>query len=371
MSETAFVVIFPSAFSKNKQSVLIANVRKILKIQNQSYQKIATDDDLITIDANDPVFASSAVNLLFGISRVSIARRVENKYDTVVSAIARIGASLLLSGEQFHVKVEGASTGYIPKDVEIAATSALIEKTHEMGCRPGSEEKHDKQIHCFLTRKNAYISIFSDRGHGGVPYNSQGEQAVCCIHDELSAVSCIESIKQGFDAKMLVCYNDANLMELVKLTNRIIPRTMSGAVTIEFFKVPTKDTATSILQRALVATKLSCRIAKKQKIPRVCIGLSPLTHPVWFIDQNTSLVAKDKLAPWVPLAGLDDEIIRTAKEMGLGKYLHKIERLGALKFAKNIPDISDILSQAERTHQTVTVKVGPNNIHDILDALKH
>lgn len=371
MSETAFVVIFPSAFAKNKLNILISNVRKILKVQNQPFQKIATDDGIITIDANDPVFASSAVNLLFGISRVSIARRVENKYDTVVSAIAKTGASLLLRGEQFHVKVEGASTGYIPKDVEVAATSALIEKTHEMGCRPGSEEKYDKQIHCFLTRKNAYISIFSDSGHGGVPYNSQDEKAVCCIHDEMSAISCIEAVKQGFDVRLLVCYNDANLMELVKLTNRIIPRTISGAVTLEFFKVPSKDTATSILQRALVATEISCRTAKKLKIPRVCIGLSPLAHPVWFIDQNVSLVTKSRLAPWVPLAGLDDEIIRTAKEMGLGKYLHKIERLGSLKFAKNVPGISDMLRQAESTRQIVTVKVGPNNVHDILDALKH
>ncbi len=30
--------------------------------------------------------------------------------------------------------------------MEVAATSALIEKTHQMDCRPGTEEKYDKLL---------------------------------------------------------------------------------------------------------------------------------------------------------------------------------------------------------------------------------
>ena len=372
MNEPAFVVVFPSIFAKNKQSLLVSNIKKILKIQNQRYSTITTDDDLIIIDANDPVFASSAINQLFGVGQVSIARRTENKFNGIVSTVAKIGTSLLLRGEVFYVKVEGYASGYLPKDVEIAATSALIEKTVDMECKPGTEAKHDKLIHCYLTKKNAYVSIFLEKGHGGVPYNSQEEQILCCIFDELSAISCLETIKQGFDVRILVCYTtDANLMELVKMTNRIIPRLPSPSVTLDFCQIAIKDTTKTLQQKILVTSGVLCQLAKKQKIQRVCLSLSPLVFPVWLIEQSLDTVTKSKLIPWIALAGMDQAIIDTAKEIGLGKYLSRIEKLGSLRFTKNKDDVSEIIQKAVKSHQSITVKIGPNNVHDILDSLEH
>ncbi|WKT58398.1 thiamine biosynthesis protein [Candidatus Nitrosotenuis chungbukensis] len=276
MNENAFVVVFPSVFAKNKKTLLINNIKKILKINNQKISQITRDDDLVVIDANDPVFASSAINLLFGVDKIAIARRVENKFDVMVSTIAKIGASLLLQGEQFYVKVEGHSSGYLPKDAEVAATSALIEKTTQMNSKPGTEEKHDKLIYCFLTKKNAYVSIFMDDGHGGIPYNSQGDKALCCVYDELSAISCLESIKQGFDVKIIVCYDDSNLHDLVKMINRILPRTVQTDVTLDFFKIPIKQRDAKSVQMAIkITTQILCGVAKLEKIKRVSLPLSP------------------------------------------------------------------------------------------------
>lgn len=373
MSENAFVVVFPSIFAKNKQNQLIANIKKILKIQKQQFGKITKDDEIIIVEANDPVFASSAINLLFGVDKVAIAKRVENKFDVLVASIAKIGANLLLRGDQFYVKVEGHSSGYLPKDVEVAATSALIDKAHQMESKPGSEEKHDKLIYCFITKKNAYVSIFVDNGHGGLPYNSQEESVVCAVFDELSAISCLESIKQGFAVKILVFYNnDSNLLEHVKMINRILPRTVSTQVTLEFFKMPLKQqSAKSLHQRIMAITEILCTVAKKEKIKRVSLSLSPLVFPAWLVDQNVGIVHQNKLVPWNALAGIDDSIISTAKEIGLGKYLHRIEKLGVLRFAKAEQDVSGLVQKTLATKETVTVTVGPNNIHDILDSLKH
>jgi len=373
MNEPAFVVVFPSIFAKNKQALLISNIKKILKIQNQQFSTITTDDELIIIDANDPVFASAAINQLFGVTQVSIARRVENKFNVIVPAIAKIGTGLLLRGETFYVRVDGHSTGYLPKDVEIAGTSALIEKVVDMDCKPGTEAKHDKMIHCHLTGKNAYVSIFLEKGHGGIPYNSQEEQILCCVFDELSAISCLEAIKQGFDVRILVCYTtDANLMELVKMINRIIPRLLSSYVTLEFCQIPVKqDSAKSLQQKILVVSGVLCQLAKKHKIQRVCLSLSPLAFPIWLIEQNLSIVTKNKLIPWIALAGMDQSIIDTAKEIGLGKYLSRIEKFGSLKFSQSKVDVSGIIQKTIKSHQTITVKIGPNNIHDILDSLNH
>lgn len=369
MSENSFVVVFPSIFARGKQSLLISSIKKILKIQGQQFNRIARDGELVIVDANDPVFASSSINQLFGVSRVSIARQVENRYDAVVSSIAKIGASLLLKGEQFHVKVEGESAGYLPKDVEVAATSALIEASSPMGCRPGTEERHDKQIHCFLTRKNAYISIFSDGGHGGTVHGWQGRM-VCCLYDALSAVSCLEALKQGFDVTIAVCYSDSNLTELVKMLNRIMPRMLSERTTLEFFRVPIRqESSKAALQRSKVAAHVACHVARHAGIKRVGLGLSPLTHPVSFIDELCELVSKSRLTPWVLLSGIDEQIIRTAKEIGLGKHLHSIERFGTYRFAEGAIDVSAAAKEALSSRQQIPVKVGPNNVHDILDQI--
>lgn len=370
MNENAVVVVFPSSFSKNKQNQMISNIKKILRVQNQKFNQITKDDDLIIIDANDPVFASTTVNLLFGVDKVAIAKQVENKFDELVSSIAKIGVNQLLKGDQFYIKVEGHSSGYLPKDVEIAATSALVEKTAEMECKPGTEQKHDKLIYCFLTKSKAYVTIFLDRGHGGIPYNSQGERIVCAIHDELSAVSCLETIKQGFDVKVVVCYvDDSNLLELVKMVNRIIPRLLRSKITIDFFML-NAGKKELLEQKIKVVTQIQCAVAKKEKIGRISLSLSPLLFPLWFIDQNTGFVLQNKLTPWITLAGIDDSIMTTAKEIGLGKYLQKIDRLSNQKFSRSKFE-QNMAKKVLATKQTVTVSVGPNNVHDILDSLKH
>jgi len=235
VSENASIIVFPSIFAQNKINSLVSNIKDILKIKNQKFQSIRRDDSLIVVDANDPVFTSSAINLLFGIERVAIAKEVKNEFDTVVSAITKIGSNLLLKGDKFYVKVEGHSSGYLPKDLEIAATSSLIEKTSKLGAKPGTEQNNDKILYTYLTKKHAFVCIFTDKGLGGVPYNSQKEKIVCGIFDELSAVSCLETIKQGFDVKLVVIYNTkSELLDLVKILNKILSRTLHSKIDLEF-----------------------------------------------------------------------------------------------------------------------------------------
>jgi len=89
-----------------------------------------------------------------------------------------------------------------------------------------------------LTKLNAYICIYYDNGLGGVPNNSQNKEIVCCIFDELSAVSCIETMKQGFDVKIIVCYSkDSELLHLVKMVNQIIRRMVKSKISLEFYRI--------------------------------------------------------------------------------------------------------------------------------------
>ena len=146
MKEVSYVVVFPTVFSKNKIPQLISNIKKILKIRNQEFKSIKRDCDVILVNSGDPVFSSSAINLLFGIEKVAIARQVKNDFKTIVSEITSVGGNLLLKGEKFLVKVEGTSKGFFTKDIEIAATSSIIEKKSNLGARPGTEENYNKLL---------------------------------------------------------------------------------------------------------------------------------------------------------------------------------------------------------------------------------
>ena len=374
MSQNASIVVFPSIFARNKIKQLESNIKKILKIKNQEFQKISRDESLIVIDANDPVFASSTINLLFGIKRVAIAKQIKNDFNTVVSEITKIGSNLLLKGEKFYVKVEGNPSGFMAKDVELAATSSLIDKTVKLGVKPGTEEKHDRMLYTFLTKSNAYVSIFVDEGHGGIPYNSQNEKVVCGIYDELSAVSCLETIKQGFDVKIIVCYKQkSELLNLVKILNQILPRTIKSKLELEFYQIPIKGSnSKSLLTQMGSVTKILIRVAKDNKIRRISLALSPLIFPLDFVEKSIKEVFDSDLTPKTPISGLDDDIFASAEEIGLRKYLPKIEKLGKMRFPnhQSVKEIQKIAENSLKTKKVVSITIGPNNVHDILDSLE-
>lgn len=375
MSDNALVVIFPSVFAHNKINSLVFNIKKILELQNQKFQKVRKDGSVIIVEANDPVFASSAINMLFGIEKVAIAKQVKNDYNTLVSSIAKIGMNLLLKGDRFYVKVEGQAKGFLPKDIEMAATSLLIEKTTKLDSKPGTEENYDKLIYTFLTKSNGYVCIFIDKGNGGIPNNSQNEKIVCCIYDELSAVSCLETIREGFDVKIIVCFQkESDLLNLVKIVNRIIQRTLKSKIELKFFKVKNNgSSARGYLLLVETIVEILLDVAIKDKLNRISLPVSPLIFPQSFIDKITCRISQKNIIPHIPLSGIDENILECAKEIGLGKYLSQIEKLGKMKFdvgTKGAGNSRKIAKQALSTKKVVAIALGPNNVHDIIDSLK-
>jgi len=373
MKNEVLVIVFPSIFSKNKVSSLISNIKKVLKIQNQKFRKIRKEGDVIIVEADDPVFASSAINTLFGIKGVAIAKRVNNNFESIVNGVSKAAVDIFLRGERFLLQIEGYAKGFTTKDIELAATSSLIEKTAGMGIKPGTSKKYDRKLYVYLTKLNAYICIYYDNGLGGVPNNSQNKEMVCCIFDELSAVSCLETIKQGFDVKIIVCYSkDSQLLHLVRMVNQIIHRTVKPKINLEFYKISINKKLASLLL-AEITTKMLVRIATISSTKRISLGLSPLIHPVDFVESLVKQAYNKNLVPYFPLSGLDDNVFETAKEIGLEKYLSRIKKLGSSKFYnfKQSPKkIEKIVEESIMSKKTVSVSVGPNNVHEILDEVR-
>ncbi len=367
MNEISYVVVFPNMFAKNKIPQLIKNIKKILKIKNQKYDSVKRDGDVILVDANDPVFASSAINLLFGIKKIAIARQVKNNFQSIVSEITSIGGNLLLKGEKFLVKVEGTSKGFLVKDIEIAATSNIIEKKSNLGAHPGTDENFDKLLYTYLTKNYGYICIFSDSGKGGIPYQTQSQKTICAIYDEISAVSCYETIKQGYDTKIIICYRQkSELMNLAKMVNQIIPRLVQEKIELEFYHLKIKSNG---IKNYLIYINSVLEIMLSSSNNRISLALSPLIFSTNFIDNALNQVYSKKKIPIVPLTGVDDELFMEAKEIGLERNIKKLEKMININ-SNEIPNCSKTeVESAIRTKQEILLKLGPNNVHDILDSL--
>ena len=368
MDEISYVVVFPNIFSKNKIPQLIKNIKKILKIKNQEYNSVKRDGDIILVDANDPVFASSAINLLFGIEKIAIARQVKNNFQNIILEITSIGGNLLLKGEKFLVKVEGISKGFLVKDIEIAATSNIIEKKSNLEAHPGTDENFDKLLYTYLTKNNAYVCIFLDTGRGGIPYQSQNQQTICAIYDEISAVSCYETIKQGYDTKIIICYRQkSELMNLAKIINQIIPRLVQNKIELEFYHLKIKPNG---IKNYLIYVNSILEIMLSYSNNRISLALSPLIFSANFIDNSLNQVFDKKKIPIIPLTGVDSQLFEEAKEIGLERNIKKLEKIVSIT-SNEIPIYSKTeVASALKTKQMISINLGPNNVHDILDSLE-
>ena len=368
MSEISYIVVFPSIFSKNKISQLMKNIKKILQIKNQSFNSVKRDGDVILVDANDPVFASSAISLLFGIEKIAIARQTKNNFQEIVSEITSIGGNLLLKGEKFLVKVEGISKGFLTKDIEIASTSEIIEKKSNLGARPGTEEDHNKLLYTYLTKENAYVCIFMDKGMSGIPFTSHREKILCAIYDEISAISCFETIKQGYDIRIVVCYRgDNELTYLAKMLNQILPRLVENKVKLDFFQIKMNPKGIKNYQKFL---GMVIEILLTYQNRYVSLPILPLMFSLEQMEDIMNKIFESKKIPIVPLAGTDTNLFEDAKEIGIERNFNKIEKLFTVKSVQ-FPDVlNKELELIVNTKKTIDITMGPNNVHDILDSFE-
>ncbi len=371
MSEKTVLIVFPSVFSLNKMDDLEESITRILKIKKHGFVHIRKNESLIVIETADPVLVSSTIGSLFGVDRIAIAKEVVNQFEMVLTTIVNTSMSLLLNGDKFYIKVEGNSPDYLPKDLEVTATANLIEKSTDLGIKVGSEVNHNRLLYTYLTKTHAYICIFVDRGLGGIPYNSQRESILCCMFDELSAIACLQSIKMGFDAKIVIGYsNDADLLKMAKMVNRILLSIVHEKITLYFCKVhKTQD----LLMKTLLTTYLASSIAKSKKIKHVALPILPFVLPVWFVEDNIQAIFENGLTPWLPLSGMDASIIENSKQLGLERYLTNLESLCKLKFVKKNISKKKIRNEVARTlksFKSISVTVGPKSVYDIIDSLR-
>jgi len=81
-------------------------------------------------------------------------------------------------------------------------------------------------------------------------------------------------------------------------------------------------------------------------------------------------VVKDEKIPVMPLFGSDIQIFDDMQELGLVNKSKKLESLVSKNF-KKMPNVSEkLVHESLMSKKAVTVEIGPNNVHDILDSLE-
>jgi len=90
-----------------------------------------------------------------------------------------------------------------------------------------------------------------------------------------------------------------------------------------------------------------------------------------FIDSSLKQVFENEKIPLLPLAGVvDGKMFTDAKEIGMEEEnLKGLEKIIGID-SKEVPKAAKkIVDYALKTKKVVSVEVGPNNVHDILDSL--
>lgn len=358
MDVSAIVTVFPNAYSRRRAALLASNIKLMLKSRSLRFSSIRRDGDVIIVDAHDPVFVSSAIGLLFGTERIAIARRSGTQMRELVDAISVTASSLLLKGERFIIKVEGKTVGYLPRDAEIAATSAVISSS-STGAKPGTDSVHDRIIYAHVAKSNSYINIFSDKGRGGVPFGVHNEKITCPVYDDLSALAMLETLRQGYDIFPIVVYaTDAARTRLAKPVCKIvssIPRIQTSAEFVRVSSVRGAGLGVAALQAAI-------KSAKSHRLRRICVPTSPLIHDIKFTDSLVDLVRSASMTHISPLSGAESHLDSSASAIGVSTIADRLERF-TVHSMRNVRTVSEIC----RTK--LELRVGPNMLHDTLDSL--
>ena len=155
-------------------------------------------------------------------------------------------------------------------------------------------------------------------------------------------------------------------MNLAKMINQIIPRLVQEKIEIEFYNLKINPNGN---KNYLIYVNSIIEILLSYSNNKISLSLSPLIFPANIIDNALNRIFSKKKIPIIPLAGVDDQLFIEAKEIGLERNIKKLEKMINIT-SNDVPKFSKTdVELAHKTKKEISVKLGANNVHDILDSL--
>jgi hypothetical protein len=108
---------------------------------------------------------------------------------------------------------------------------------------------------------------------------------------------------------------------------------------------------------------------------RLVIPLSTAIHPTWFVEATMKKIVFAGKMPWLPLMLLTDSIYHNTKEIGLEDKTTSIDALvkemtfKIEEYEKYENKIEALSKAAIKNMKIISLKIGPNYLHDIIDSI--
>ncbi len=371
------LLIFPSAFSVNKISNLQSSIKNALEASNIKCGEMLLDDSLLIAEVDDAIKGASIVADLFGVDKVAVANKTSNKFNDLVAAIVDIGKKIINDGETFAVKVVANNTEYVGRDIEFAATASLIAELAKLNVKSVNEQVCNKLLYAYASHNSAYVCIFIDKGLNGLPLGSQNEELLCSLHSGLSVLSCLMSIKLGFNPKIvLLKVSEDSFKECAKNLELIARRLGKKKIKLDIANLDVSDNSLHLLLIEKISSMILAKLSARYNIRNIALPLSMAVFPSWFVSEIISDVAKVAV-PWLPLMFMSDELYTNANSLELnGSRILEMDSiskasLDADKYAQLLKtsNLQDIVDGAMKSIKAIDLEMGSNYLHDIIDSV--
>ncbi|HYA82101.1 MAG TPA: hypothetical protein VEH06_01440 [Candidatus Bathyarchaeia archaeon] len=422
------LIVFPDRFSMGRIDKLIANIEKQLKSKNIELKNTAIENEWLVFDMDDAVEGAAITREMFGIDKVAIAKKVPSiQFEDISAEVIKIGKLKVLPNEKFFVKVQisnNAKISYKSRDLEFASTGDLtaalqsssrrpyafspvssISSSHSYSssARPAKNElEADRLIEIFVGNKSTYVTIETDIGPGGLPFACQGEKVLCSIHDTLSAISCMITLKCGFFPEIVIVYtDDYDLKKNLKIFGMIVNKMNIKNYSIRLVRLDYGNDSAKILNlkqhgqqrlrktmkrqlesthKAVLQEIVATQILTLMKGKGVVVPLSVVSHPLWLIQSTFKKILASKKIPWMPLLLPSHGIYDIAEELGIeknmlpllsdkGSMMNRLMTFTRQDYAKYRTTIDKMTESAKKNMKTISFEIGPNYLHDILDSV--
>jgi hypothetical protein len=390
------LLIFPSVFSKAKKEKLVENIRRKLLTRMIKISSMKSEENYIVLDVCDIVEARSALVGMFGIDKIGIAKKTQNDFSNVVSAIVATGKKIIMPKEKFLVKVklyknhESKTVNYEAKDVEFASSGLLVSELSGTAARPATtKDTVDRIIESYIDNRYAYVCVKTTQSIGGLPFDSQNYNPMCSIHGPLSFLSCFVSMRCGFLPKIFLLYTDEeDLRKKVKLSKPIIDMIDQRRYEVSTARINLPP-ALDVNTEKMVLESIYCKILTLLPGEVVVVPLTAAIFPTWYVNSIVKDIVSVGKIPWTPLifaSNMTDCVSMTSgvptrgiKEFeGLTNpvnsrlhppYLVLDAMIDRKSYEKQKQLINDISHQALETLKTISFKIRSNYVHDIIDSI--
>ena len=118
-----------------------------------------SEENYIVLDVCDLVEAKCALVGMFGIDKIGIAKKTQNDFSNVVSAIVTTGKEIIMPREKFLVKVklyknnDSKTVNYEAKDVEFASSGQLVSELSGRVCSTCNDKRYDSPNNRIIYRQ--------------------------------------------------------------------------------------------------------------------------------------------------------------------------------------------------------------------------